>query len=125
METDQKTLLQFLDKRPPALIRVMAVNAGKGKKPVLKSLKAIQADSGLSLRLIQRLVFLKSWQGVKVGVASKFISGCGVDILHNHCPSGGKVMTTYYFFRNYIAKGLTHLTDRQRKRFYEIMEWSE
>ena len=122
---DQTTLLAFMDKSCPALIRVMAVISGKGTKPRLMPLTQIVKASGLSRRLVQRLSVCTTWKGVKVGVASDFIHGCNCDIMHNQSKSSGKEkkMTRYYFLVNYIEKGLPHLTERQRERFRELMGW--
>lgn len=124
---DQKTLLAFLDQNCPALVRVMAVISGKRKKPRLIPLTRIVKDSGLSRRLVQRLSQCTTWEGVKVGVASKFITGCRVDVLHSrqHRKKAGNPMTRYYFMTRYIEKGMPHLTNRQRDRFYKLMKWSQ
>jgi len=123
---DQKTLLAFLDQNCPALVRVMAVISGKRKKPRLIPLTRIVKDSGLSRRLVQRLSQCTTWRGVKVGVASQFIAGCKIDIMHNREQRGAgkKLMTRYYFLRQYIEKGMPHLTERQRERFYALMKWN-
>jgi len=122
---DQTTLLAFMDKSCPALVRVMAVISGKGTKPRLMQLKKIVRTSGLSRRLVQRLSVCTTWKGVKIGVASAFIRGCNVDVMHNKSRASGKEkkMTRYYFFKNYIEKGMPHLTERQRERFYDLMKW--
>lgn len=125
MKTSEENLLKFLDSCPPCLARIMAVDCGKGRKPKLKPLLSIVKGSKLSRRTVQRLALEPSWKGIKIGVASAFLDGCEIDILHNHRPqsSDGKRMTRYYFFRNYVEKKLPHLTERQLERFCKLMQW--
>ena len=75
------SLLEYVELMPPILIRACAVITGSGKEPELKSLEAVVADSGLPRRTVQRLIYRKTWSGVKLDVGSKFISGCGLNIL--------------------------------------------
>ena len=44
------------------------------------------------------------------------IIGCGVDILHK---SG-----TYQFIRQYADRDFPHLDEIQKKRFFQLMNWS-
>lgn len=132
MPKTDKTLLEFMDACPPALVRIAATEFRKRFKDgecrkKLKPFPAIIADSGLSRRAVQRLATKKTWEGVKVGVASAFIKGCGFDLLHNHRPKNSisKTTTRYYFYRNYIEKNLPHLSERQRERFLELMGWNK
>jgi hypothetical protein len=120
---DRKKLLAFLDQTRPFLVRYMAVIHGKRKKARLIPLTQIVKDSGLSRRLVQRLSQCTTWEGVKIGVASNFIHACRVDVMHNRAPHGEdqSLMTRYYFLKNYIEKGMPHLTERQRVWFYDLM----
>lgn len=126
MKKPEENLLKFLDSTCPAMVRIMSIESGKGRKPRLKPLMSIVKDSGLSRRTVQRLALEPTWKGIKVGVASQFIEGAGVNILHNNRPqsSDEKRMTRYYFYRHYIEKDLPHLTQRQRERFYALMGWN-
>jgi hypothetical protein len=116
--TKRKTLLDFMNRMPQALVRVMGVkHNGRGNQPSLMSLDEIAKASGLPRRSVQRLASRKTWGDVKLKVASAFISGCGVDILRNH--------DTYEFIRCFADKNFHHLNDLQRRRFYSLMDWQE
>jgi hypothetical protein len=127
MPNPELTLLDFLDQNRPIVIRYGAIISGKGTKTRLIPLTQIVKDSGLSRRLVQRLSQCSTWESVKIGVASKFIHACRWDVMHNQSKSSGKEkkMTRYYFLVNYIEKGLPHLTERQRKRFYDLTKWDK
>lgn len=125
MPSPDPNLLRFMDECPPCIVRIMSVDCGKGRKPRLRTNEEIEAASGLGNRMIRRLAQMKTWKGVKIGVASKFIEACNVEVINTQ-PKGGtgsKKMTRYYFFRNYICKDFPHLTDDQRKRIKKLMEW--
>jgi hypothetical protein len=44
------------------------------------TVNGIAFQSGLSRRTVQRISLLKDWDDVTIGVARKFINGCGFDI---------------------------------------------
>lgn len=106
-----------MDRIPPALCRAMSVNCGKGKKPVLRSNEEIVAKSGLNLRTICRLNYASSWKDVRVEVASKFIEGCGFNILKNSDVTK--------FLKLKTAQDFSHLMPFQRQLLWKAMNWSE
>lgn len=117
--TDKKhtELLAFMDRVPPALCRAMSVDCGKGKKPTLRPNEDIVKASGLNLRTICRLNYAKSWKNIRVDVASKFIQGCGFNILNN-----GDVTR---FLKLKAAQDFSHLAPFQRKLLFSAMEWPD
>jgi hypothetical protein len=46
------------------------------------TVEEIANGSGLSVRSVIRISKLKSWDGVRVGVAAKYMAACGVDPFH-------------------------------------------
>lgn len=106
-----------MDRIPPALCRAMSVNCGKGNKPMLRPNEEIVSASGLNLRTICRLNYAKSWKNVRVDVASKFIEGCGFNILHNS--------DVIKFLRLKAARDFSHLAPSQKKRLFAVMGWEE
>jgi len=123
METKAKTLLEFMACCPPALCRIMAIESGKGKKTRLRTNSAIAKTGKLSRRMVIRLSNSGSWRNARIETASRFIEACRVDIFHKHPIKGTNLMTVYYFYRNFIVKGLTYLTASQKKRIFKILQW--
>lgn len=111
-------LLKFMDRVPPCLVRNMGViyvlrdGVRRGR---LKPIRMIVEDSGLPRRTVQRLSNLDSWKNVTVGIADKFLKGCGVDVLHRD--------DMRRFIANYADNDFQHLTECERARLYKIMKW--
>lgn len=115
MSKIKMTVQQLMDTVPPVLARMMAVKCGKGRRPELKTIDAIVADSGLSKRMVQRMVWQKHWN-CRVEDASKFLVGCGVDILHKK--------QKYQFTRTWGDKNFPQITNPEmRTRFFKLMGW--
>jgi len=112
----EKTLLEFMQRTPPCVVRIMAVNPAVGRrKAYLKPLNQLVKEAGLSRRTVQRLASLKDWGGIKVSVASAFIWACGIDILRK------KDMRRFMY--QYGDRDFIHLTPIQKKRFFKMMGW--
>lgn len=69
------TLLDKLDRIPPMLFRILAAKNGVALGP-----DEIAARSGLSRSTVQRTSTLKTWAGVRLEVAEKFVMGCGYSL---------------------------------------------
>jgi len=67
-----------LDKTPPFICRLMARN---DRRTAPLSVREISQRSGLHQRQVKRLSNLHSWQTVRVDVAFRFASACGVNLL--------------------------------------------
>jgi hypothetical protein len=116
----RETLLEFMAKLPPPLCRAMAISradglkAGRGRHNRLKTIDELLADAqGLSRRTIDRLVWKPDWDGVKIGVASRFIQACGVDIFHKSFRR--------YFVAKYWDQNLPHLSGTHRDRLKKVL----
>lgn len=70
------SLLSHLDLFPPYLIRL---TARRGRRAMTD--REISAESGLSTNTVCRISHCQSWSHISVGVASKFIEACGVDVM--------------------------------------------
>jgi len=73
------TLLQFLDRFPPHLCRLVA-RQSHGRRGL--SARQIAARSGLSLATVSSLSVRRTWAGVKIETIDAFARGCGVDFFH-------------------------------------------
>lgn len=69
------SLLEKLDAIPPCIFRILAAEHGVALGP-----DEIAKRSGLSRSTVQRTSTLKTWAGVKIEVAEKFVRGCGYSI---------------------------------------------
>ena len=69
-------LIEKLDRMPPFLCRLMARRNGRSP-----SNKELSAESGIPLTTLRRICEKKSWEDVPVGLAQKFSTACGVDLL--------------------------------------------
>ena len=71
------TVLEFLDRCPPWLCRLLA---RERRKALTK--REIAARSGLSPGMISKLSKLRSFGGVDVDVASRYMKACNIDPFH-------------------------------------------
>jgi hypothetical protein len=71
------SLLEHLDRFNPILCRMLARKNGHRIK-----VDDLAAAVGVTRRTIIRLSKQKSWNGVSVGTASRFMSACGIDPFH-------------------------------------------
>lgn len=111
------SLEELGEKVPPVLVRMMAVVCGKGRQPRLKTIDAIVNDSGLSKRMVQRMVWSTVWD-FKYNDVSRYLVGCGVDILSK--------TQLYQFIRQWADQGFPQITDpKMRERFYRLMKWTK
>jgi hypothetical protein len=74
---DKQTLLKFLDDTTPIIARILCKVEGR-----ILTLPEIVSGSRLPMRTVQRIYSASSWDGIKAGTASKFLTGCRVDILN-------------------------------------------
>lgn len=111
-----QTFLDFCDKLSPCLVRAMAMVAvgRKGRKRLLTHFE-IAAKSGLPPRTVQRLASAKSWNNVKIGTASKFLEGCGVDIVKREGLEN--------FITEFADQDMPHMDSKQKSYFYRQMGW--
>lgn len=80
------------------------------------SLPEVSAESGISLRKVERIAQMLSWDSVKYKDVCSFAKACGVDLV---CQSE----TRKYLARQRTLKNvLSHLTSRQLERFNELCE---
>lgn len=119
---DKKTLLQFCDMIPPCLVRAMAMtDRVPGSVRIgfrLMTHDEVAVKSGLSCRMIQRLSATTSWKGIKIGAASKYVSGCGIDLVNRDWQAD--------FVKRYADKDFPHITDsRQKVQLFKLMGWSK
>lgn len=114
----QMTLLAFLERTPPVMVRSMAVLRQKGHNGHVvqrKTMAALIAESGIPRRTFQRLSYLPSWGSVPIDVASRFCAACGVDIL--------KPKPTATFLRGgYNRHRFAFLTTRQRRKIDTVVK---
>lgn len=75
-----KTLTDHLSCLPPFVCRLLAKKKGARGYDLLTN-RDIARLSGLSLRTVIRLSQRNSWAGVKIGVADRYMSACGVNPL--------------------------------------------
>lgn len=111
-----KTLLQFLDRTPPVMVRTAAVQHKKGHngyQPKRKTMAQLIADSGVPRRTFQRIMYAPSWEPW-VGVISRCIAACGVDITKPKPLCG--------FIKGYGKHRLSHLTTRQKKKADSVVK---
>lgn len=104
------TLLEFLDRTPPVMVRVAAVQHKKGHngyRPKRKTMAELIAASGVPRRTFQRIMYAPSWEPW-VGTISRCIAACEVDITKPKPLSG--------FLKGYAKHRLSHLTTRQKKK---------
>jgi hypothetical protein len=116
----KETLAEFMAKVPPVLCRALAVVhsvpgvTSCGSPTRLKTMDELVRDcGGLSRRTIERLVWKPTWDNVNVGVASKFIEGCGVDIFHQSF--------SHYFIEKCWDRDLPHLSESHRQRLKKVL----
>lgn len=112
--TSKDSLLKIMDRVPPCLCRMAAVECGRGKTPRRISVTELSKRSGISRRNFILISHLKSWETVKVGVATKFAEACGINLLQKH--------PFYDFYRRRYRKGLPYYTRKQREVFDKILE---
>lgn len=105
------TFLEFCDVLTPCIVRAMAVKNGR-----LLTHFEIAAASGLPARTVQRLASTKSWKHVKIGTASAFLRGCGVDMLDRSSLSE--------FVEKYADLGFPHMNTKQKQHFFKIVGWT-
>jgi len=72
-----KSLLQFLDRFPPRLCRLVA-RERHGRKGL--SARQIASRSGLALATVSALSRRSSWRGLPVDTVDAFARGCGVNL---------------------------------------------
>jgi hypothetical protein len=72
-------LLAWLDRVAPWQCRAMAVK--KKWKTERMTNKEISELSGIPIRTVQKISYQPSWDGIPVGVASRFAFACGVNLL--------------------------------------------
>jgi len=109
--------LTNLDKAPPCIVRLHAIDR-TGDKPRLLTNLELAKKSGLSRRMIQRLGAKNSWEGVKAEVIGKFLAGCDASL------------TNFAWYKEFIDEfaesdpPFSHVTDsRSRKTVYKAMSW--
>jgi hypothetical protein len=118
-EPSKETLAEFMAQIPPALCHALAVKrsprvkVGRGRRSKLKTVDEIVAVSGLSRRTVTRLCWMPSWDRVDIGVASRFIQGCGVDIFHQSFR--------HYFIEKNWDRDLPHLLESHRQRLKKVL----
>ena len=110
-----ESFLDFCDKLAPCIVRAMAIKRN-GRKTRLKSAFEIAADSGLPPRTVQRIGSARSWTNIRLGTASKFLHGCGVDMINRD-----GLMEK--FLVEYADKGMPHMDFKQKKFFAKLMDW--
>jgi hypothetical protein len=75
----------------------------------------IAERSGLPPRTVQRIASAKSWDGIKLGTASKFLAGCGVDIVKRDWLAG--------FIEKYADANFDYMSTKQKNYFFTLMGW--
>lgn len=100
-------LIEWLDAVPPWKCRAAAVERNEKTNRVVR-IPAIRLSelSGIPLRTISRISYLKSWAGVNAEVASAFAFACGVNLL---APN-----PLEKYVRTQFKKGLPYFLKKQR-----------
>lgn len=120
--TDSKTFLEVCDSLPPCLVRAMAMvervpNSTRIGWRLLTN-DEIAERGGLSSRMVQRISSSDSWDGIKIGCASRYLLGCGVDIVNREWLEK--------FVSTFADHGFPHISDsRQRHLLYKKMKWPD
>lgn len=110
-------LLVTLDRIPPNVCRMFAVRMWHGREAkTIKRLKLheLVKRSGISSRNFQRIGTMDTWAEVKVGVAARFASACGVDLLHKR--------PFERFMNKLYRSGLPYFTKKQREFFDKVIQ---
>ena len=79
MLNDGKSLVEFLDRLPPCMVRLVARKPNHHGQRM--SLHEISRASGLSYGAVLRLSVKKSWANVPPERIDRFCRACGVDML--------------------------------------------
>lgn len=100
-------LLEWLDAVPPWKCRAAAVKKDLRTRQTIR-IPAVELSqlSGIPLRTISRISYLKSWDSVNIKVASAFAFACGVNLL---APN-----PLERYVRVRFKKGLPFFMKRQR-----------
>lgn len=107
-ELEADYLVRSLDRTPPWLVRVMAIRPGRGARPTKRIPEAeIIRRSGLSRRAVIKLSYSKTWNHVRLDMASRFASACGVNLLGKN--------PLYFFFRTKASVECDYLTKAQKR----------
>lgn len=97
------------NKLPPFICVAVARNGTHRK-----TLPEVATESGISLRKVERMAQMLSWNTIKYADICSFAKACGVDLV---CQSE----TRKYLARQRTLKNvLSHLTSRQLDRFNEL-----
>lgn len=114
-----ESLLDFCDKLPPCLVRAMAMtdrsDETRAMRYRLMTVEEIARRSGLPYRTVQRVASATSWKWIKLSTASKFIAGCGVDMVNREWLAG--------FLTKYADNNFSYMTRKQRNYFFGLMNW--
>ena len=104
-------LIEKLDRMPPFLCRLMARRNGRSP-----SNKELSAESGIPLTTLRRISEKKSWEYLPVGLAQKFSTACGVDLLR-------QTRSLEYFKRRKFA----HIKKSPNLKYYSklLKLWKE
>ncbi len=111
--TKTGSLLAKMDKVPPWMCRILAVkyfghNQFKKGKFRGMPVNEIADVSGVPKRTVSRILYMASWDAVKIGTASRILEACKICILAKD--------PTFRYKRMTIARdgSLSHLTQKQR-----------
>ncbi len=100
-------LLDWLDAVPPWKCRAAAVKKDLRTRQTIR-IPAVELSqmSGIPLRTISRISYLKSWDSVSIKVASAFAFACGVNLITSH--------PLEQYVRVRFKKGLPFFMKKQR-----------
>lgn len=76
------TILEKLDQWPPYLCRIVARDLRTKRNQRQLSLLELKERSGLSLCMVQKLSYRRTWSGVSTDTVSQFMTACRVDPFH-------------------------------------------
>lgn len=110
----QQTLLSRLDRTPPLACRIAAIKRGGDGTLRRKIIAELSALSGLPARTIINILYLPSWEGVKVGTASRIADACGVKLWTGN-PMGKFFKALSEGDASYLTKAQREACERARK----------
>lgn len=110
----QQTLLSRLDRTPPPVCRIAAIKRGCDGKTRRKIIAELSALSGVPARTIINILYLPSWESVKIGTASRISDACGVKLWIGN-PMGKFFKTLGEGDGDYLTKPQREACERARK----------
>src|SRR5262245_1571536 len=114
MPKKPKSLLEILDRVPPCVCRMAAVEQKAAYQHVQRiSVNELAKRSGIGKRNFLRISHMTTWKDVKVGVAMAFSEACGINLLDEN--------PLYYFLLKRHREGLPYFKKAQREMFDKVI----